>query len=182
MDFIEKNANVFVQHNISMLPMMVAMGVLEDKDAQEFAQMWAEFATYGFIHGQVIKGALGSDPVRMKIDRDAQMRQAQRIMLASSPETRNAITNFNWDRVVEQSQARVNRAFFELGEKTQADPNSPETAKAKEDYQFALRLHNDNLTAPPEARAMFDDEIKLSLAKVSNMINGVLTPNSNMNI
>lgn len=182
LDFIEKNANVFVQHNISMLPMMVAMGVLEDKDAQEFAQMWAEFATYGFIHGQVLGGILGNDPVRARMDRDAQMRQAQRIMLASSPETRSNLTNLNWDRVVEQSQARVDRAFLELNERRQADPNSPETAKANEDYQFALRLHNENLTAPPEARAMFEDGIKLSLAKVSNMINGVLTPNSNMNI
>lgn len=182
LDFIEKNANVFVQHNISMLPMMVAMGVLEDKDAQEFAQMWAEFATYGFIHGQVLGGILGNDPVRARMDRDAQMRQAQRIMLASSPETRSNLTNLNWDRVVEQSQARVEHASQELAERTQEDPNSPDTAKAKQDYQFALRLHNENLTAPPEARAMFEDGIKLSLAKVSNMINGVLTPNSNMNI
>jgi hypothetical protein len=182
LDFIEKNANVFVQHNVSMLPMMVAMGVLEDKDAKEFAQMWAEFATYGFIHGQVLGGILGNDPVRIRMDRDAQMRQAQRIMLASSPETRNNLTNLNWDRVVEQSQERVNRTFLELERRAQEDPNSPETASAREDYNFALRLHNENLTAPPEARAMFEDNIKLSLAKASNLINGVLTPNSNMNI
>ena len=183
MDFIEKNASVFVQHNVSMLPMMVALGVLEDKDAKEFAQMWAEFATYGFIHGQVLGGILGNDPVRMRMDREANMRQAQRVVNSLSPESRENV-NLTWDRVVEQSEATVRRTRTALWHETAlaADPESPEIAKAKSDYEFAIELHRQNLTAPPEARAAFEDGIKLSLAQASNLLNGVLTPNSNMNI
>lgn len=182
LDFIEKNANVFVQHNVQMLPMMVALGVLEDKDAKELGEMWAEFATYGFIHGQVLGGILGNDPVRMRMDREANMRQAQRVLLASSPTTRENILNLNWDRVVEQSALRMERAQAAYTAQLEADPSSPETAKAKSDYDFARNLHRENLTAPPEARFAFEDGIKMSLAKASNLINGILTPGSNMNI
>jgi len=182
LDFIEKNANVFVQHNVSMLPMMVAMGVLEDKDAQELANMWAEFATYGFIHGQVLGGLLGNDPVRIKMDRDAEMRQAQRVMLGFSPETRETVTNLNWDKVIQQSEKRLDRTQKAYFAEMARGANTPETAKAKAAYEFAHQLHRENLVAPPEARQAFEDGIKLSLGKVSNLINGVLTPNSNMNI
>ncbi|NDB69406.1 MAG: hypothetical protein EB015_15650, partial [Methylocystaceae bacterium] len=182
LDFIEKNANVFVQHNISMLPMMVALGVLEDKDAQEFAQMWAEFATYGFIHGQVLGGLLGNDPIRNKMNRDAEMRQAQRVMLGFSPESRENVTNANWDKVIQQSKKRLDRAQKAYFAEMVNGANTPETAKAKANYEFAYRLHQENIFAPPEARQAFEDGIKLSLGKVSNLINGVLTPNSNMNI
>ena len=182
MDFIEQNASVFVQHNVSMLPMMVALGVLEDKDAKEFAQMWAEFATYGFIHGQVLGGILGNDPVRMRMDREANMRQAQRVVNSLSPESRENVRNLTWDRVVEQSEARVEQARAAAEAQLAADPNSPEAAEAQTDYNFANQLHRQNLIAPPEARAAFEDGIRLSLAQASNLINGVLTPNSNMNI
>ena len=182
LDFIEKNANVFVQHNVSMLPMMVAMGVLEDKDAQELAQMWAEFATYGFIHGQVLGGLLGNDPIRNKMDRDSQMRQAQRVMLGLSPESRENVTNLNWDKVIKQSEKRLDRAQKTYFAEAVNGANTPEAAKAKAAYEFAYRLHQENIVAPPEARQAFEDGIKLSLGKVSNLINGVLTPNSNMNI
>jgi hypothetical protein len=182
MDFIEKNASVFVQHNVSMLPMMVALGVLEDKDAKEFAQMWAEFATYGFIHGQVLGGILGNDPIRMRMDREANMRQAQRVVNSLSPESRENVRNLTWDRVVEQSEARVEQARAAAEAQLAADPNSPEAAEAQADYNFANQLHRQNLIAPPEARAAFEDGIRLSLAQASNLINGVLTPNSNMNI
>lgn len=182
LDFIEKNANVFVQHNVSMLPMMVAMGVLEDKDAQELAQMWAEFATYGFIHGQVLGGLMGNDPIRNKMDRDSQMRQAQRVMLGFSPESREAVTTLNWDKVIKQSEKRLDRAQKTYFAEMVNGANTPEAAKAKADYKFAYRLHQENIVAPPEARQAFEDGIKLSLGKVSNLINGVLTPNSNMNI
>jgi hypothetical protein len=182
LDFIEKNANVFVQHNVQMLPMMVALGVLEDKDAKELAQMWAEFATYGFIHGQVLGGMLGNDPVRIKMDRDAQMRQAQRAMLSMSPETRENVTNLNWDQVINQSEKRLKRAQKAYFAEMAKGANTPEAAEAKSDYEFAHQLHRQNLIAPPEARQAFEDNIKLSLGKVSNLINGVLTPNSNMNI
>ena len=182
MDFIEKNASVFVQHNVSMLPMMVALGVLEDKDAKEFAEMWAEFATYGFIHGQVLGGILGNDPVRMRMDREANMRQAQRVVNSLSPESRENVRNLTWDRVVEQSEARVEQARAAAEAQLATDPNSPEAAEAQADYNFANQLHRQNLIAPPEARAAFEDGIRLSLAQASNLINGVLTPNSNMNI
>ena len=182
LDFIEKNANVFVQHNVSMMPMMMALGILEDKDAKEFSQMWAEFATYGFLHGQVLGGMLGNDPVRMKMNRDSEMRQAQRVMQASSSETRDNLRNLNWDRVVEHSEARLERTKAEYAKQLEADPDSPEAAQAKSDYDFAHQIHRQNLIAPPEARAAFEDGIKLSLAKASNLINGVLTPNSNMNV
>lgn len=182
LDFIEKNANVFVQHNVSMMPMMMALGILEDKDAKEFSQMWAEFATYGFLHGQVLGGMLGNDPVRMKMNKDSEMRQAQRVMQASSPETRDNLRNLNWDRVIEHSDARLERTKAEYAKQLESDPYSPEAEKAKSDYDFAHQIHRQNLIAPPEARAAFEDGIKLSLAKASNLINGVLTPNSNMNI
>jgi hypothetical protein len=182
LDWVGKNALVALKHNVDMAPLMLALGVYNQDDAQQFGNMMVEGAGWGLVHGQILGQLRGQDHVANEMNRRYDAQHADRVLLASSPEHRANVDRLNWDKVVESSANQVAAAKGEYDRLVSQTPDAPETAAALNRLKFLEDTHLKNLTATPQTRQAFHEGVKQAFGKADMLINGALSPNKNINI
>lgn len=182
LDWVGKNALVALKHNVNMAPLMLALGVYNQDDAQQFGSMMVEGAGWGLVHGQILGGMRGQDHVANEMKRRSDAQHAERVLLAASPEHRANVDQLNWDKVVESSASQVAAAKGEYDRLVSQTPDAPETAAALNRLKFLEDTHLKNLTATPQTRQAFHEGVKQAFGKADMLINGALSPNKNINI
>jgi hypothetical protein len=186
MDWMAQNAADLASAGIKTVPLSIALGVLDNKDAEELGAFIGQNA--GFVIAHEAAGNLFSvSPERAAAHKRRQQASAEKWHNDLTKADKTHVDGLcNWDTYTKSREQHLESIRAQLDAAVNEHNNlvnsgaSPEEIKAAEDKANGLlaavqvgeyRL-KDAQTASPEQRQAYADGVKLQLADLHNAING----------
>jgi site-specific DNA-cytosine methylase len=172
-DWIGDNIHEWGRAGVDILPMTVAMGVLNSSDSDEIAKSYAQGLLFVGGH-KIIQRMFTGDPMSAERLRLKQDRDIQKSMQLVSPETRQTMDFISdWSHVVMQNRQAVFDANAKLqktiAEKGQDSPEAKQAAEVLQNRENILRAVH---SASAATRIEFNRQLKLALANGNEILNG----------